>query len=394
MFQLASRHIVIAGIALGLVAGCGSGTPPNEPGSTPQVETEAEPNSLQARVESARDAHNLIALGAVTASSEGVLEIAVAGERAKGSADPAQPSDAWHVGSNTKALTALLYAKLVERGLADWGATMPELFPDEAEQIDPAWHDVPIEALFAHRTGMQQMSGAWLNFRRRDVRTISQQRAETARDILFEPPRKTPGEFDYNNLNYVIAGAAIEVILRSHPDLPDTWEEAMQVVLFDALDDPALRTGFGFGPPAEGLRGHRAILGAFPTAVGRGKSADNPMVLGPAGTLNASLESHAALALEFLKDDSELVPETMRAKLFTPYPDARSDYAMGWGVYEDPNFGLIYLHNGSNTMWTSRIIIAPELDRVVIVNTNQFSKQARDALRAMSRQALDQALDN
>ena len=162
--------------------------------------------------------------------------------------------------------------------------------------------------------------------------------------------------------------------------------------MVNRYEDERAQNGFGFGPPPTGLEGHRGILGTFFNPVGRGDTADNPMVLGPAGTMHASLEAHANLALEFLKDDSEIVPIEMREKLFTPHPDAEGDYAMGWGVYDDPEYGRVYLHSGSNTMWTSRIIIAPDLNRVVIVNANQFSKPVRDALRAVSVQVLDEAL--
>ena len=135
-------------------------------------------------------------------------------------------------------------------------------------------------------------------------------------------------------------------------------------------------------------RGKRAMLD-FTNAMGRGKSADNPMVLGPAGTMNATLEAHAQLALEFLKDDSPLIPVSMREKLFTPHPNADSGYAMGWGIRDDPKLGRLYLHSGSNTMWTSQIIIAPDVDRVVIVNANQFNDQAQAAIRDVVNAALE-----
>lgn len=349
-------------------------------------------SALQDYVSQAHADNDLIALGAVVASKDGIRDIAVAGLRAKNSSDPALTTDAWHLGSNTKALTALLYAHLVERGLAEWGATLPELFPDLAGEMDPGWQEVTIEDLFAHRSGLMQMGGFWLNARRNDDHSVPEQRANTARAVLTEPPSKTPGEFDYNNLNYILAGAAMESILSAQTDLPNSWEAAMQVLLFDRLGQDQHRNGFGFGPPPAGLQGHRGMLGVILNPVGRGKAADNPMVLGPAGTLHATMEAHAALALEFLKDDSAIVPVAMRDKLFTPYPVAEGDYAMGWGVYDDPTYGRLFLHSGSNTMWTSRIIIAPDLDRVVIVNANQFSDTAQQAIRSVSVSVLDAAI--
>lgn len=389
-----SVRAVFAGLVSTLLIACDPAAPRSEqtPAPAAEQETPAALTDLQVQVRTARTEHNLIALGAVVASKDGVMEIAVSGTRERSSADPVQASDQWHIGSNTKALTALLYAQLVERGLAEWDATLPELFPHLIAKMDPAWNDITIEDLFAHRSGLQQMGGLWLNARRNDDRPVPEQRAELAQTVLSKPSSEARGAFDYNNLNYILVGAAIETILTTQDDLPNDWEQAMQVILFDALENERLRDEFGFGPPSAGLQGHRGILGTFYNPAGRGKTADNPMVLGPAGTMHASLEAHAALALEFLKDDSELIPVAMREKLFTPHPDEVSNYAMGWGIYDDPTYGRVYLHNGSNTMWTSRIIIAPALDRVVIINTNQFSESARDALRAVGLYVLGEAM--
>lgn len=352
----------------------------------------AQAEGLLGDVARLRTDHDLVALGAVIASRDGILDMAVNGARSRDGTDPALISDQWHLGSNTKALTALLYGQLVLRGDAEWGATLPQLFPEIADTIDPAWQDITIEDLFAHRTGMKQLGGFWLNARRNDERPITEQRQIAAHHVLSEPPSKSPDAFDYNNLNYIVAGAAIENILADNADLPDTWEGAMQTMLFDQLPAPSDRKAFGFGPPPEGLVGHRTILGAFPTAVGRGKSADNPAALGPAGTLHATLAAHAAIGIEFLKPDSTIAPEGLRAHLFTPHPTEDSGYALGWGVFEHDDYGRIYQHMGSNTMWYSMILIAPDLDRVIIVNSNVFNDGAQKAAGEIAKAALRDAV--
>ncbi|MEL6825913.1 MAG: serine hydrolase domain-containing protein [Pseudomonadota bacterium] len=397
MFQRAKAAISSSVAALLVLTACA----PNSV-STPGAETDTTPapavsvetkDGLLAQVAAVRAEHDLVALGAVIASSQdGILDLAVDGFLANDDANPVQITDRWHLGSNTKALTALLYGQLVERGNAKWGATLPDLFPEIAETMDPVWHNITIEDLFAHRTGMRQMGGFWLNARRNDDRPVTEQRRDIAHTTLSAPPSKSPGEYDYNNLNYIIAGAAIERILADHEDLPNSWEEAMQSLLFDQLPEPDARTAFGYGPPPQGLVGHRSILGAFPTPVGRGKTADNPAILGPAGTLHATLQGHAILALEFLRPDSALVPEHLRAHLFTPYPDEESIYAMGWGVNDHDRFGRIYRHSGSNTMWFSIIVIAPDLDRVIIVNSNIFNDRVQTAANEIARTALNDAL--
>lgn len=394
MFRRANHAPLGAALALALMAACTpDAAPPVAPAPHAPVATEiiADPGSLQDFVSRAHAKYDVIALGAIVASRDGTVDEAVAGYRTSKSEDPALLTDTWHLGSNTKALTALLYAQLVERGHAEWGATLPDLFPDLGDAIDPAWQSVTIEDLFAHRTGLAQKGGFWLNARRRDDRPVPEQRYAAAQAALAAPPRKDPSAFDYNNLNYIIAGSAIEQILQTQPDLPDTWEAAMQALLFDKLSHAPDRSGFGFGPPQEGLEGHRSLFNGPANPVGRGKAADNPRVLGPAGTLHATLSAHAALAIEFLREDSALMSPATREKLFAPYPDAESTYAMGWGISIHSDYGTMYLHNGSNTMWLSQIVIAPDLDRVVIVNVNQFDDAARAAVQDVTREVLAKA---
>lgn len=387
----AAASALVLPLALALAPPSFSKLAAQVPSEQAEIETD-----LSDWVQSAREAENLIAVGAVIADRNGIIEIAVDGVRAHNTEDAVQVNDTWHLGSTTKAMTALLYADLVNRGLAEWQATLPDLFPEFSNDMDPAWQDVTIEDLFAHRSGMRQLGGFWLNARRNDERPVSEQRMETAARILRNPPSKSPSDFDYNNLNYIVAGAAIESILRKQDDLPDTWpdtwEEATRELLFGALTEEIGQAEIGFGPPQDGVQGHRVLFGMFTQPVGRGKNADNPAALGPAGTAHATLRAHALLSLEYLKDDSSLIPVATRNKLFTPHPSADGDYAMGWGVYDDPKYGRLYLHSGSNTMWTTRVLIAPELDRVVIVNVNQFTDSAQSAIRSISVKALDAAL--
>ena len=74
---------------------------------------------LQAEVDRVRTEYNLVGFGAVIATSkDGVTNIAVSGVRVIGKADPVRVTDSWHIGSNTKMLTALLYVIVRGQGMA------------------------------------------------------------------------------------------------------------------------------------------------------------------------------------------------------------------------------------------------------------------------------------
>jgi CubicO group peptidase (beta-lactamase class C family) len=328
---------------------------------------------LQQKVDDARKEAGLVALGAVVANSEGeILGLAVSGERRKGSADPALPEDAWHIGSNTKMLTALLYGRLVEQGEAEWGATLPELLPDLVDGMDPAWTNITIEHLLAHRSGLRANPGTlWFMMARSSKEDAKSQRTSLAEGFLAEPPSGTPGKFEYSNLGYMIVGAVLDRIAMR------LGEQDYESLLLTRLVPD--REGWGFGPPPEGIEGHaEGFFGLKPR--GKGLGADNPPALAPAGTLHVPLAAHARFLSDFLaKDDTE-------AKLLRPFPDTSSDYALGWIVDTVPDFGTVYAHNGSNTMWTSSVRVFPDDGLVVIVNSNSYSKDAAAAIVALNFQ--------
>ncbi|WP_084397677.1 serine hydrolase domain-containing protein [Henriciella aquimarina] len=327
---------------------------------------------LKQAVDETRESHDLIALGAAVAIVGREPTIAVSGTVSKGSDTPVARTDAWHIGSNTKALTALLYARLAEDGLADWGDSLPDLFPKMAEEMDPAWQDTRIEDLFAHRSGLGQIGPIWVLARRNDDAPVREQRLATVESRLTKPPAGEPGTFEYSNLNYIVAGAAIERLIEM------SWEDAIKAYIFDA-EGASWSEGWGFGPPQTGLEGHNRNIVGWRSSVGRGKSADNPEALGPAGTAHVPLASHARLLLQFVDEDSTLITPDMRDHLLAPWPDETANYAMGLAVSDHPQLGRVYLHNGSNTMWLSRIALVPSHDAVIIVNTNEYSDAAKDA---------------
>src|SRR5690606_16492845 len=136
------------------------------------------------------------ALAGAVVTPDGFAWRGVGGVRRAGSDDAATLDDKWHLGSHAKAMTATLYARLVEQGRARWGATVPELFPDL--EVDAAWRETTIEDLMRHRSGLidQAALGTFFFFAARaDTRPLPVQRTDVARRALEGPPTGAPGEF-------------------------------------------------------------------------------------------------------------------------------------------------------------------------------------------------------
>ncbi len=298
-------------------------------------------------------------MAAAVVTPKGFAYREAAGRRRADRPEPATRDDPWHLGSNTKAMTAALYARYVEAGRAAWGARLPKLLPDL--KLNAAWEEVRIDDLLAHRSGITDagvVDAEFLAGARASPLSPRDQRTDVARVLLAEPPMRPPGGFEYANLNYVIAGAAIERIAKR------PWDQAMAADLLGPLG--MSRTGFG-APKGAAPWGHRLSEGRLAPLDPAG-IADNPPVLWPAGGVHAPLEDYARFLRIFLTDGGGVLkPETL-ARLARPWSGGDEQYGMGWQVYKERAWaqGPVLAHEGSNTLWHASVLVAPAKPLAVV----------------------------
>ena len=258
------------------------------------------------------------------------------------------PSFRWHIGSNTKAMTAALYARLVDRGRCRWGASVPSLFPAIASH--PAWVDIRVEELLSHSAGLTDtfVDPRWLDARRADPKSANEQRRDLVERVLSSAPPERRGVYRYGNLNYVMVGAAIEEAVNV------TWEEALRGEVFGALR--IAEAGFG-APPRTGPWGREANGGILKPIDPALVEADNPAVLWPSGGVHISASGYAQFLASYLGGGPPFLRATTLKHLLTPaQPDL--GYAGGWsldGPSDSPASRLT--HDGSNTLWFASAII-------------------------------------
>lgn len=295
------------------------------------------------------------ALAGGVVTREGLIWSGVRGKRRADADDAVTLEDRWHLGSNTKAMTAAVFARLVEQGRTHWGLTMAEAFPDLA--LDPAWRSVPIEALLRHRAGLTDdpvIGRPWLTTARDDTRSLPAQRAALTASALAQPPRGQPGEFAYANLNYIIAGAVIEAITGG------SWEDAMRRELFQPLG----LTSAGFGAPSgPNAWGHNQAAGRATPMDPANPGSDNPLALGPAGTAHMSIADYARWIQAVCGQGDWLSADSL-SRLNTT-TETNPAYALGWMVQPAPPLGAfagagdMLGHEGSNTLWHATAVVAP-----------------------------------
>lgn len=312
------------------------------------------------------------AVAAALVRADGSVEMQVAGNRRRGFDDLARLSDRWHIGSCTKTFTAVLWARLVEGGDAEWGLPITEVFAD-LDDVHPGWDGLTIDdalhcrAGFAPNIGLTQMRPAWL-----DARPLKWQRTDAARRAMQAPPRR-PGRYAYSNLSYIVVGAAIDRLAGV------AYEQA----LADRVLKPLGIESAGFGAPPE-IWGHPARFRLGVVDLFRGRPADpaepksdNPAVYGPAGRLHLTVEDWAAFCRIFLTGGGDLLgPDTIEHLLAQP-PGRGTRLSMGW--IKPPYLrGTSYSMQGSNTMWAAAALLDHKRERAALAVGNDGRRRAID----------------
>jgi CubicO group peptidase (beta-lactamase class C family) len=325
-----------------------------------------------------RQKQDVPAICAVLVTSKGVVAQGVAGVRKRGTDIPATLDDLWHLGSDTKAMTATLIARLVERGRLKWETTLADVFPELAGKFHPDMRGVTLLHLLSHRSGLRPNLdlGSYLGD------DVKQLRLRAVREELARPPTHKPGSnFEYSNLGYIIAGAVVERVTGR------TWEEAIR----DEVFVPLKMTSAGFG--GTGTRGQ--IDQPWPhdgdgqAMSENGSAMDNPPVMGPAGRVHCTIQDWARFIQDQLRGargEPALLAPASYQKLHTP--PFGGDYALGWILVEREWSGGIALnHGGDNTMNIANAWIAPNRDFAILACVNQSgdkgSEAGDDAVRAL-----------
>ena len=347
-------------------------------------------NTLHAATAPTKDVSSLLApivqkndvpgMAAVVVRDGEIVAVGVAGVRTRGKADKIATNDLFHIGSDTKAMTALLCGILVDEGKLKWDQTLGQTFPELKKTMDPQYQAVTLEQLLTHRGGMPgelEKDELWLKLGQYKG-TPTGARRLLLQGVTSKPPEATPGQkYIYSNAGYSIAGYMAEKVTGK------SWEDLMREKIFRPLG----MTTAGFGAPGtrgknDQPRGHKADG----SPVEPGPGADNPVAIGPSAIVHCSIGDWAKfVAANLPSAKTKLVKPKTLEKLHTPVP-GDPPYAMGWVIYDNQPWagGPALMHAGSNTMWFAVAWFAPAKDFAVLVTCNQANAKAcNDAVLAL-----------
>jgi len=320
-------------------------------------------------LEPIRQKYGVPAIAGAIVTVDGLKTSGVVGVRKSGTEIQATIDDQWHLGSDTKAMTAVLVARLVERKLMRWDQTVAEVFPDLT--IHPDAQAITITHLVNHRAGLPaNLLWGFISM----AGSLQEQRIEAVRQGLAAKPRNPIGTvYEYSNLGYVIVGAIIERTLKS------SWEKEIQKEVFDPLGMKSAGFG-GVGTPGKVDQPWGHTKKDKPVS-NNGPKADNPQVIGPAGVVHCTIEDWAKFIADQLRGEAgmkALLP--IETYAFLHSPPFGGEYAYGWLIAQrEWGGGTVLTHAECNTMNYAVAWLAPKRQFGVIVCINQGDDQAAKA---------------
>jgi CubicO group peptidase (beta-lactamase class C family) len=332
-------------------------------------------------IERIRQTYRLPALGAAIVTGRGLTGRGVTGVRKADADVVATVDDLWHLGSDTKAMTAVLIATFVESGKLTWDTTMGEMFQKEAASFPEAFRGITLRQLLSHHAGLRR-DLAWETFGQTNG-PLTDQRLAVLTAAAATPLASQPGSrYEYSNLGYVLAGAIVDRIGGR------SWEALMREVVFTPLGMTSCGF-FGVGTPGAIDQPWPHMTDGQPRRL-NGPESDLAAVLESAGLVHCSLADWGKFVADQLSGERGagvlLKTETYKFLHVAPFGDS---YAFGWGVSDRLWAGGRSLgHNGSNGWNYCTVLMAPERDVALLVVTNQGGTAGEMGTRALAAELL------
>ncbi len=310
---------------------------------------------------------------AVAAIVDGELVMTgVSGVRRKGAAAKATIHDKYHVGSNTKSMTATLAAILVKEGKIKWDTTIGDVF--SGIKVHSDYKKVTLRQLLKNTGGVVGDVPADLWSKLWEGKgSLVKQRLLLVKGIVGQAPANEPGSsYEYSNAGFSIAGAMLEAVTH----------KLFEALMTEKLFKPLGMDSAGFRAPATNGKvdqpyGHFKRLFQV-TSIDPEPAGDNPAGIAPAGAVHCSILDYVKYARFHLGvTHTGLLSSKERKELYRP--STVEDYAMGWiTVKREWAKGVALTHTGSNTMFTTTIWLAPNRNFAAIAMSNYGENEAVD----------------
>ena len=292
------------------------------------------------------------------------------GVRELGKKEKVDADTLYMIASNTKGLTTLLLAKLVEQGKFAWDTPVTTLLPSFKLGDPDTTRRVLVEHLICACTGMPRQDMEWLL----QYQGVTPEGA-LASLATMQPTSKFGELFQYSNL---MAGAAGFVAGHvSYPDLElgQAYDRAMQTQVFDPLGMKATTFDYARALAANHAGAHAPDIDGK-TARAAFDIDYSIIPLRPAGAAWSNVRDMLKYVSMELSDG--VLPDGTRYIAKEPLLERRApkvalgkDAAYGMGLMVDASYGVPVVHHGGDMIgYHSDMIWLPEQKVGAVVLTN------------------------
>lgn len=327
--------------------------------------------------DSLRRANEIPELAYAVVSANSTLEIAFLGHHAVNLNDSASITDRFHIGSNTKALTAFVIAKYVERRKLNWNTKFFSLFPEWKKESDPAYWQITLQQLLSHRAGIRPFTEDEEGVKIPAFKGTKQQKRKAfGKFVLTLKPAAIDSnlKYTYSNAGYTLATLMLEKVTGK------SWESLM-IQTFNK--DLHLHIGIGWPENQK----HKDTWGHMEE---NGKLTPVPSTTDyhldytePAGDINITLPDYIKfiqLNIKGLKGENNY----LKAGTYQFLHRGVTNYAMGWAniIEKDGDFSA---HSGTAGTYFSITSINRKKYIGYIIFANAATEKTTNGIRLLMR---------
>jgi len=314
------------------------------------------------------------------------------GVREIGTSDKVDAHTLFMIASNTKGMSTLLLAEMVDAGKVRWDEKVTNVYPTFRLGSDETTSKVLIKHLVCACTGLPRKDFEWL------FNTTSDTPAtETFTQLAHTQPTSGFGEvFQYNNLMATAAGYIAGHLLYPDMELGAAYDRAMQERVFGPLG--MKDTTFDY---AQALAGNFAAPYSYTidATVGAVPMKPNYTVrpYRPAGGAWSSahdmiLYVQNELTKGMLPNGKRLISEKSLLERRKPNVPVGEDSTYGMGLEVDATWGVPVVHHGGSLFgYQSDIMLVPDAEVGAVLLTS--SDEGHLLLRPFMRRLLEVLYD-
>ncbi len=326
--------------------------------------------------DSIRKAYNIPELNYAVIDSKMILEISALGKHSIELSDSATLNDRFHIGSNTKAMTAFIIAKYVEKGKLKWTTKLFEIFPEWKNNSNLEYYNITLQDLLSHRARIQPFQGE-NDPKIPDFKGTKQERRRAfGKFVLTLNPVEIDNvqKFNYSNADYTLATLMLENVTQK------SWEQLVEKVFNKDLK-LNVKLSWPENQKSKGTWGHSFENNKLiPVPSNSDYHLD---FTEPAGDLNITLKDYAKfiqLNLRGLNGQNNY----LTAKTYQFMHKGIENYALGWyNIYE--NGKELSTHSGTAGTYYSLVHIDRIKGKAYIIFTNSFNQDTQLGVRFLMR---------